>query len=234
MSHPFDRTVQVLIPARKNSKRFPNKNKAILNGLPLIAHSIKYALQEGIPAAQIWVNSDDEDILLIANEYQVQTYQRKPYLAEDLTPTVDVLKDQLEFFEESKISCEVIILLQVTNPFRPKGKLISALNQFYASNRSSLCTFSPLNKKFGKITSLQFIPENYQPGQRMQDLEPLYYENGSIYISKSSLIHQGQIIGEDAFPVIVEDLLSTIDIDEYADLQLAEALSKIIREDRIE
>ena len=223
-------TVQVLIPARKNSKRFPNKNKTLLDGIPLIAHSIRYALEEGIPATQIWVNSDDEDILQIASEYQVETYSRDPLLAEDITPTVAVLKDQLNFFEKNSIPCETVILLQVTNPFRPKGELITFLRQFYASNRTSLCTFSPLNKKFGKIIEQRFTPENYKPGQRMQDLEPLYYENGCIYISRSSLIHGGVIVGEDVFPVVLHDLLSTIDIDEIADLQLAEALLKLLNE----
>lgn len=225
----LDLNVQVLIPARKNSKRFPNKNKALLDGIPLIAHSIKYALDEGIPATQIWVNSDDDDILKIAKECKVQIYQRKAHLAEDLTPTVAVLKDQLKFFMDNQIPCETLILLQVTNPFRPKGKLITYLQQFYASKSSSLCTFSPLNRKFGKILNQRFIPLNYQPGQRMQDLKLLYYENGCIYISKSSLIESGQIIGEDAFPVVLDDVLSTIDIDEHSDLQFAEALLKIIK-----
>lgn len=224
MNQAFDTTAHVVIPARKNSKRFPQKNKALLNGIPLIAHSVKYALSEGVPASQIWVNSDDQDILNIAKEYGVQGFQRKENLAGDLTPTVDVLKDQLDFFTENQISCDALILLQVTNPFRPQGELLSILKQFYNSECSSLCTFSPLNKKFGRIQHEKFIPVNYKPGQRMQDLEPLYYENGCIYISKSDLIRSGKIIGEDAYPLVLHDLHFTIDIDERSDLQLAEAL----------
>jgi CMP-N-acetylneuraminic acid synthetase len=199
----------------------------LLNGIPLIAHSIRYALNEGIPASQIWVNSDDQDILDIAEEYKVQSFRRKEYLAGDMTPTVDVLIDQLDFFFDNHIPCDSVILLQVTNPFRPQGELLSITNQFYRSKCSSLCTFSPLNKKFGRIQSEKFVPVNYVPGQRMQDLEPLYYENGCIYISKSDLIRSGKIIGEDAYPIILQDILFTIDIDEQNDLQLAEALIKI-------
>ena len=33
-----------IIPARAGSKRLPIKNIKMLNGIPLIAHSIKYAL----------------------------------------------------------------------------------------------------------------------------------------------------------------------------------------------
>lgn len=222
---------QVLIPARKNSKRFPKKNRAPLGGIPLIAHSIQYALDEGVPASQIWVNSDDEEILEIAKRFQIQTYQRRSDLAGDETSTASVLKDQLDFFNREGIPCETMILLQVTNPFRPKGKLMGLLEKLIHSDRSSLCTFSPLNKKFGKIASGIFEPENYRPGQRMQDLDPLYFENGCIYISKSSLIQSGMIIGEDVIPVVLEDLIYTIDIDEKGDLKLAEALLKIENED---
>ena len=35
----------VVIPARKNSKRIKGKNLRILNGKPLISHSIEYALK---------------------------------------------------------------------------------------------------------------------------------------------------------------------------------------------
>jgi len=35
----------VVIPARKNSKRIKGKNLRILNGKPLIAHTIEYALK---------------------------------------------------------------------------------------------------------------------------------------------------------------------------------------------
>jgi CMP-N-acetylneuraminic acid synthetase len=230
MSHHLLSAVQVLIPARKNSKRFPKKNKALLNGKPLIVYSIEYAIQEGISLSQIWVNSDDQEILEIARNYHVQVFNRNENLAQDLTPTVAVLQDHLDFFKRNKIICETVILLQVTNPFRPKGELARLIEEFYTSNRSSLCTFSPLNKKFGKITDKYFIPENYSPGQRMQDLAPLYYENGCIYIAKSSLVEQGKIIGEDVLPIVFFDVLSTIDIDEYSDLQFAEALLKITNE----
>ena len=222
--------VQVIIPARKNSKRFPNKNKALLEGLPLISHSIKYALTEGIPVSQIWVNSDDLEILGIAEGFGVHQYRRPTDLAEDTTTTAAVLAEQLKYFMRENIPCEAIVLLQVTNPFRPKGMLLGWINQLLASRNSSLCSFSPLNKKFGMLQSGKFKPVNYQPGQRIQDLEPLYYENGCIYISRATLIEEGKVIGEDTIPVILKDLIYAVDIDEEHDLELAEALLRIKNE----
>ena len=68
----------------------------------------------------------------------------------------------------------------------------------------------------------QFIPWNYQYGQRSQDMEPLYYENGLLYISKKETILQGAIIGEKMYPMIVDHLYGTIDIDTIDDLKYAE------------
>lgn len=225
--------VQVIIPARKNSKRFPKKNKALLGGIPLVAHSIQYALDEGISKDQIWVNSDDPEILEIAKGYDVKLYPRVEGLAEDTTSTAAVLEDQLNFFKKNLIPCEAIVLLQVTNPFRPKGKLVQWITELLGSDRSSLCSFSPLNKKFGRIKKGQFQPVNYQPGQRMQDLEALYYENGCIYITKATLIADSKVIGKDAIPIVMEDILYTVDIDEKFDLELAEALL-LLRKEKIQ
>ena len=44
LSNDFKNSI-VVIPARKNSKRIKGKNLRILNGKPLISHSIEYALK---------------------------------------------------------------------------------------------------------------------------------------------------------------------------------------------
>ena len=216
---------QIIIPARKGSKRFPGKNKALLQGIPLIQHSVQFALDEGVLPEQIWVNSDDEEILLLAKNLGVNSYARLPHLADDYASTASVLEDQVVFFKENQLASDAIILLQVTNPLRPKGLIRNAVQLFEQSTRSSLCTFSALNKKFGAIQDQLFIPKNYSPGQRMQDLEPLYFENGLLYISTSSLIlDQKMIIGEDVYPMVIDHVYAQVDIDEPDDLLLAEFL----------
>ena len=42
------------------------------------------------------------------------------------------------------------------------------------------------------------MPYNYEVGQRSQDLEPLYYENGLLYITKAPVILNNEIITKDA------------------------------------
>lgn len=218
--------LKVIIPARKGSKRFPGKNKVLLNGKPLFQHSIDYAISEGILPENIWINSDDEEILELGSHFGIRAYSRNSRLADDFTPTVNVLEDQLNYFQEHRINCDAVVLLQVTNPLRPEGLVRKALQVFEQSSTSSLCTFSPLNKKFGTIKDSHFEPKNYSPGQRMQDIEPLYYENGLLYISSSKLIlKEKKIIGDDVYPFVVDHVFANVDIDEPNDLLLAEFLS---------
>lgn len=216
-------TFQIVIPARGGSKRFPGKNTAMLNGLPLIAHSIIYGLNTGL-TDKVFVNTDDESIAKIAQNYGANVVFRPYELAQDTTPTVDVLKHQLTWFYDNDIPCDAIVLMQPTNPVRPLPLLSQALRAFETSKRASLATFSTLNKKFGTIRNHKYIPENYVPGQRMQDLEPRYYENGVLYITHVAAINRGTVITEDVYPLVTNHFGDLIDIDEPEDLILAQAL----------
>ena len=187
LSGRIDFKYEVVIPARGGSKRYPGKNVAYLNGIPLIVHSIMFALKSFAPR-NIWVNTDDTDIAKIALDYGVQVTIRPFDLGSDFASSSDVLFFQYEEFIKNKIDCNALILLQPTNPLRPDNLIEKAIDIFECNNRNSLATFSSLNKKFGNILEGNFIPSNYNPGQRGQDIEKAYFENGLLYITKDLLV----------------------------------------------
>lgn len=214
----------VIIHARSGSKRFRNKNIYPLNGIPLICHSVNYALNN-FDKCDIWVNTDSDKITDIVLPYGVNVYNRPLHLGSDLTSTVEVLREQVEsLMNNNNISFDAVILLQPTNPLRSEQLIKESIFKFENSNRLSLATFSRLNKKYGKIIDNFFQPMNYLPGQRMQDLESEYFENGLIYITKVEAIMNNQIITLDVYPLITEDMYSNVDIDYYEDLLYAEFL----------
>ena len=137
---------KIVIPARANSKRLPGKNMKLLGNKPLVQYSIDYALNN-FSAHEIWVNSDDQEIIKFAKLKGIETLVRPDMLAKDDTPTVDVLKYQINYFKKKNIVCDAIILLQPTNPFRNKELLKLAIEKFECSNRNSLATFSVNEKK---------------------------------------------------------------------------------------
>jgi N-acylneuraminate cytidylyltransferase len=117
-----------------------------------------------------------------------------------------------------------VFLLQCTNPLRPKDLLDHAYQKYIEGNYDSLMTVTRIIEKFGKIEDDRFRPFNYTFGQRSQEIEPLYSENGLLYITKASLIRKGIILADNNLPYVVDSPYTKVDIDNEADLKYAEYL----------
>lgn len=209
-----------IIPARGDSKRLPQKNIKILGGIPLLAYSIQYAQANSDIIDEIYVSTDDAEIKKIAILFGAKVIDRPKSLSGDLEPTVSALKNVLEQLGEDTV--ENVILLQATNPLRPESLLKNAFKIYEEENCDSLFTVTQNHQKFGKIQQKKFIPYNYKIGQRSQDLEPLFYENGLLYISKAKLILEDKIISENAFTFVIDHIFAKIDIDTQEDFDYTE------------
>lgn len=214
----------VIIPARGGSKRLPNKNILLLDGIPLIAHSILYAIQNSSIIDAVFVSTDDEKIKEIALKFGSKVIDRPSELSGDSEPTITALKHSLEVINDSSVNN--VVLLQPTNPLRPKNLLKDAFATFEENNYDSLFTVTRNHQKFGKIINNKFVPFNYEIGQRSQDLEPLFFENGLLYISKAQTILDGAIVTKNAFPYVLNHAFSNVDIDLQEDFEYAEYLVK--------
>ena len=217
---------KVIIPARSNSKRLPGKNMKLLGNKPLIQYSIDFALKN-FSKDDIWVNSDDQEAIAFAKQKGIKNLVRPNDLATDYASIVDVLKFQVNYFQEQNIDCDAIILLQPTSPFREDDLLKVAIEKFKKSKRNSLATFSVSEKKLGKIENYFFKPTNYSPGQRSQDLERSYFENGLLYITKCDSILGGKVVTDDVFPLVCDTLEASVDIDYLEHFVFAESLLKL-------
>ena len=210
-----------IIPARGGSKRLPQKNLLPLGELALLVHSIRYALSHSAIIDDVYVSTDDERIKQLALDNGAKVIDRPASISGDLEPTVSALRHVLESIEEV---VENVILVQPTNPLRPQNLLEEAFEVFQKGNYDSLFSVTRNHQKFGKITGNKFEPFNYSIGQRSQDLEPLFFENGLLYITKASLILDDTIISENAFPFEVNHIFGNVDIDTPEDLEYAEYL----------
>jgi CMP-N-acetylneuraminic acid synthetase len=207
-----------IIPARGGSKRLPQKNVKVLGEYPLLAHSILYAQSNNKIIDEIYITTDDEEIKKTALEFGAKVIDRPQSLSGDLEPTVSALKHVLQSIEEE---VENVVLLQPTNPLRPQNLLDDAFEIYQKENYDSLFTVSRNHQKFGKIADKKFIPFNYTIGQRSQDLEPIFFENGLLYITRASLILNDIIISENAFPFEVNHIFASVDIDDQNDFDYA-------------
>jgi N-acylneuraminate cytidylyltransferase len=196
--------------------------------LPLLAHSIEYAKANSNIIDEVYVSTNDNEIAKVAEAYGAKVIIRPETLSGDQEPTVTALKHVLQSLNH-KIGN--VILLQPTNPLRPTNLLKDCFHAFEYDNYDSVMTVTHNHQKFGKILAGNFIPFNYSFGQRSQDLEPLYFENGLLYITKASLILEEMIIGDKNLPFIVDHPFANIDIDTEEDLLMAEFyLSKYLND----
>ena len=213
----------VIIPARGGSKRLPNKNFLLLRGIPLLAHSILFAQRNPFIIDEIYVTTDNAAIKRLALEYGAKVIDRPDSLSGDFEPTISCVQHALNSIPDV---VESVVLLQPTNPLRPENLLQEAFERYQRSDADSLFTVSRNHQKLGKIEDNCFEPYNYMIGQRSQDLEPLYFENGLLYITKANLIREGKIVSENSIPYEVNHIFATVDIDTQDDFDYAEYLIK--------
>lgn len=210
-----------IIPARGGSKRIPEKNIKLFGGLPLLVHSIQYALANSNLIDAVYVSTDDASIKATALAYGAKVIDRPACLSGDFEPTITAVRHVLE---NIGFAVDNVVLLQPTNPLRHANLLSECLEKFRIQNTNSLFTVTQSHQKLGKISDSIFVPFNYEVGQRSQDLEPLYFENGLLYLTKASSIFENEIITKDAFPYLVNHIYANVDIDTKDDLEYAEYL----------
>jgi N-acylneuraminate cytidylyltransferase len=208
-----------IIPARKGSKRLINKNKKILNGIPLIEYTLKFAKENNFD--KIIVSSDDNEILEMAKSYGYILHKRDFKLSGDESLIKDLLKNIIINFSIGKN--DIICLLQPTNPIRENDLYKKAIDLYNKGDYDTIMSISKLTKKIGVVSKDVFLP-NYIPGARSQDINFNFYENGDIYIIKSSNLINDTLFGNKIGYLITGENIPNIDIDSQYDFDICKMI----------
>ena len=207
------------IPARGGSKRLPGKNVKLFEGKPLIWYTIDAALKSGA-FDKVVVSTDDKEIAAVAQACGAEALMRPAELASDTATTAQAAQHAAQRLSpNNEYAC--FATLQPTQPFRPQSLFADALATFDTHRPDCLLTVSTNHLKLAKIEHNRFVPYTYRPGQRSQDLDPLYYENGLLYLTKTEHVKKGELFGEHIFPMIVDTPHARFDIDDATDFELA-------------
>ena len=159
--------ILITICARGGSKGVPGKNIALVNGVPLIAYSIKvaYHFKEAVSLTHqvtIALSTDDQKIIDVASQYKLfSKYKRPPELATDSVGKIAVIKDLLEYQEKmNSDNFDVVLDLDVTAPLRTLEDLISSFSSFINQDEAyNSFSVSPANRNpyFNMIESADGI-----------------------------------------------------------------------------
>ncbi len=215
-----------IIPARGGSKRIPRKNLKPFDGVPMIARSIRTALDSGL-FDQVVVSTDDEEIAELAQAHGAQVpFLRPAELADDFTGTAAVIVHALQQLPHFDFACCVYAtapLLQAR--FLRQG--LELLEQHPDKSFAfSVTDFGfPVQRALtldgqGALTAL--YPEFRNT--RSQDLPAAFQDAGQFYWGRSEAWLRGEILYSPAsLPVILPRHLVQ-DIDTTEDWKRAEYL----------
>ncbi|MBP7055361.1 MAG: acylneuraminate cytidylyltransferase family protein [Candidatus Omnitrophica bacterium] len=185
--------IVAVIPARGGSKGIPGKNIIDFCGKPLIAWSIEQALGSAL-IERVYVSSDDAEICKISEYYGATAIKRPASLATASASTEGALSHAVRSVEDSSgKSIDAVVFLQATSPLRVTIDINSAIDLFVSKKADSLFSGSLLDdfcvweRKGRRLNSLTY---DYKNRGRRQEREPLFLENGSIYIFKPSVIRR--------------------------------------------
>ncbi|MBI1920073.1 MAG: acylneuraminate cytidylyltransferase [Geobacter sp.] len=221
-----------IIPARGGSKGIPGKNIRMVAGLPLIAHSIRAAL-EAKSVSKTIVSTDDLEIADVSRSFGAEVIMRPEELALDATPTEPVLRHVLETIaQEPGFVPEHVVLLQPTSPLRTADDIDAAYELFLSEGRDSLLSVCPYHGFIWSEGGKTARPLNYdyRNRPRRQDMSQ-FLENGSIYIFGRDrfIAENNRLCGTISLYVMPEE--RSPEIDTLFDLELVEQLFRARKKD---
>ena len=221
---PDQTPVLALIPARGGSKGVPRKNLALLRGKPLLAYTIEAALQTPW-VDQVWVSSEDDEILEVAQRYGAQVLKRPSEFAGDEASAVGVVKHFIEQLSDDMRQADPLIsYLQPTSPLRMALHLDGAVRVLVDKRARSLMSVAEMEKSPFKAFQLDeegrllSLFDEKLSNARRQDLPTTYLPNGAIYLfGVSEFIERGGFPSNGSLPFIMGGI-DSIDVDTPDDL----------------
>ena len=226
-------TSVAFIPARSGSKRVPNKNIKPLCDHPLLAYTVRAAIDSNVFDAVICA-TDSLEYAEVATYYGAEVpFLRSAEISGDKSPDIEWVVWMLDQLRAQGRDYEIFSILRPTSPFRLPETIQRAWKIFSEDPKvDSLRAIEKCTQHPGKMWIVK--------GKRMLPLMPfsdgetpwhssqytmlplVYAQNASLEIAWSRLpLEQSTIAGESIIPFVSEGL-EGFDINQPEDWVLAE------------
>lgn len=221
--------IPVIIPARAGSKGIKGKNIIEFCGKPLLAWSIIQA-KNCDRVSNVYVSTNGKEIAEVAADYGAEIIIRPDEIATDFSSSEESILHALREIERRE-EFDSAVFLQATSPVRRAFDISKAIDTFKEGDYDSLFSMTILDdyciwKKTGDmLTSYNY---DYKNRGRRQEREPMYLENGSIYIFSKNIFFReknrlGGRIGMYGMP-----MECSYEIDSKKDIPICEFFMKVI------
>lgn len=228
----MEKTIAI-IPARGGSKRIPKKNIIDFMGKPMIAWTIKAAIESEV-FDRIILSTDSEEIAQVGRDFGLEVPFLREEKNDDISPvseaTIAAIKQAEKFYGESYTT---VVQLMANAPLRTGQEIKEHYNDFIDNNRD----FQLSSFKFGWMnpwwsaklsddnSPVWMFPEGIT--KRSQDLDDLYCPTGVIWIANVQKLKKSNTFYGPNYKFCEINWKSAVDIDDYEDLEFAKALSSL-------
>lgn len=223
--------VIALIPARGGSKGLVGKNMFPVNGKPLLQYTVEAAINSRV-IDDIWISSDDLEILNFSSKFsRVNILRRPEAIADDVSSAIDVVKHFISCMPpHSRHENPLLVYLQPTSPLRSAGHIDHSLEAMDANGHLRLMSVCILDKsayksfRLDKDGLLLSLFEERLSNSRRQDLPVTLYPNGAIYaFTVEDFLLHGSFPSNGSYPYVMNEN-DSVDIDSIKDVYATERL----------
>lgn len=227
-----NKNILAIVPARSGSKGIPEKNIAILNGIPLIGH-VGIFLKELDFVDYALLSTDSAKYAQIGRSYGLNTPFLRPHsLSGDTSLSIDVWRHA--WIEAEKITrkiYDICIFLEPTSPFRKPEDIYNALDLLTNIEIDSVVSVSKTQAHFTpektmQIDDLGFLSKYVKSEVDFsirQKIPSYYHRNGVCYAAKrKAILDEMQIIGTKTSALIIDR--TVVNIDDPIDILWADFL----------
>ncbi|SFU91888.1 N-acylneuraminate cytidylyltransferase [Polaromonas sp. YR568] len=231
---PELRTIAFIF-ARGGSKGVPGKNIKMLDGKPLIAHSIAVA-RSCASIETVIVSTDDAAIAAAAREHGAEVpFIRPAELAADSSPEWLAWRHAIEWVQKERGAFDLFVSLPPTSPFRNRQDVESCIQTLVEDPAADIVITVKNADRSPYFNMVALDPEGYaglviKPTAsitRRQDAPVVYDITTVAYAAKPSFILKANGIFEGRIKTVKVPPERALDIDTPYDFMLAEAIAGI-------
>lgn len=228
-----------LILARSGSKGLINKNIKTLIDKPLIAWTVESAIESKY-IDDVVISSDSEEIIEIGKNYgAIAPFIRPSELATDEAKSSDCIIHAINYLEKENKKYDYFLLLEPTSPLREVSdidKSIELLNKKKQGAIVSVCLAEGSHPAFlYRIDANNYINPitgKHPSNLRRQDIEELFFVEGTIYCSTvSDFKKERTFYHAKTCPYYVPKWKS-IEVDDIYDFVMIESIIKYRRKNK--
>lgn len=221
----------------------PRKNARTLGDIPLLGWTAEAVKRSSLSEATCILSTDDEEIADIGKAVGLEVPFLRPseFAQDEATADVVAVHALNWMVQKNGAMPKYLMLLQPTSPFRPPEIISEALKMMEDPSIEGVIGVKPIYKNLATLfyadENMNICPikkdESFE--SRRQNINPIFSPNGALYLIHSDKLTSPKSFYPEKCQGIEMDQISSIDLDDPIDWDLAMAVinSKLSWRDKL-